>query len=122
MTLMMGPDPSELQGKKKKSLILMGIAPGALLGVIGSLVESSMKQPFKLAFELCTMVQTMLPEHFGKAFSMVWFGISNLKVFYILMGLLYLIVWTSVSLFSVGVVLGAFIGGAVYWFLSIAQP
>jgi hypothetical protein len=118
---MIGPDPSDLQ-RKKESLILMGIVPGAFLGLCGALIESSMKEPFKLAFGLCGFVRTQIPEFYGQAFSTLWLGITNLKLYYILVGLLLLLFWSSVSLLFIGVVIGAFLGGAIYWFLSAAQP
>jgi hypothetical protein len=118
---MIGLDPSELQ-RKKKPLFLVGIVPGAFLGLCGSLIESSMKEPFKLAFGLSDFIRTQIPEFYGQAFSTLWFGITNLKLYYILVGLALLLMWTGLGVLLIGVVMGAFIGGVIYWFLSVAQP
>jgi hypothetical protein len=81
-----------------------------------------MKDPYRVAFDLLATYRNQVPEQLGKSFAMFWFGITNFKLYYFFVGLLFPIFATTLSLLTLGVVAGAFIGGAFYWILSIAQP
>lgn len=120
-------DPSALPQRRKKRFIITRVLlatalAGMFLGICGSLVEASMKEPFRQAFEFWGIYKSQVPEQVGKSFAMFWFGITNFKLYYFFVGLLLLIFTTSLSLLTIGIVVGAFVGGAFYWILSIAQP
>jgi hypothetical protein len=52
----------------------------------------------------------------------LWFGITNLKLYYIFFGLLFLLLGSDAALLLVGIVVGTFLGGIIYWLILIAQP
>jgi hypothetical protein len=126
MSLMLEPSPLQQQQRKKrftfKNILLVTALAGTFLGICGSLVEASMKDPFRLAFDIWGTYRSQVPEQVSKSFSMFWFGITNFKLYYFFVGLLLLIFTTSLAVLTLGIVGGAFIGGAFYWILSIAQP
>ena len=96
--------------------------PGILLGLCGSLVESGTKEPFKLMFDVWGLCTSFIPELFGKALRALWFGITNLKLYYVFFGLLGLLLGTGAALCLFGIFIGTFLGGVIYWLISIAQP
>ncbi len=60
----------------------------------------------------------MLRQHM----SMVWLGITSFKLFYVLVGALFMMAAVVIGLMGDGMIIGAALGGAFYWFLSVAQP
>ena len=60
--------PNDPGLKKKSSLkfLLVGLVPGILLGLFGSLVESSMKEPFKLMLDVWGLYTDFIPEILAK--------------------------------------------------------
>jgi hypothetical protein len=116
--------PNDPGLKKKSSLkfLLVATVPGMLLGLFGSLVESSMKEPFKLMFDVWGLYTNFIPDLYGKAWSALWFGITNLKLYYVFFGVLGLLLGSGVALCLSGIVIGTFLGGVIYWLISIAQP
>ena len=116
--------PNDPGLKKKSSLkfLLVAIVPGMLLGLFGALVESSMREPFKLMFDVWGLYTDFIPELFGKALRALWFGITNLKLYYVFFGVLGLLLGSGAALCLIGIVIGTFLGGVIYWLISVAQP
>ena len=104
------------------TFLLVAIVPGMLLGLFGALVESGMKEPFKLMFDVWGLYTSFIPELFGKALRALWFGIINLKLYYVFFGVLGLLLGAGAALCLFGIVIGTFLGGVIYWLISIAQP
>ncbi len=124
MTLMV--DPGALQPRKKRFtfrlIFFIIVVAGVFLGIAGSLVEATMKEPYKLAFDCWAIYRGQVLEAVSKSFGMFWFGVSNFKLYYFFVGLLFLTFSIVLALMTLGIVAGAFIGGAFYWILSVAQP
>lgn len=122
--LFVGLNPS--QPRKKifsfRNCLLIATVPGAFLGFVGSLVESSRKEPFALMFQVWGLCTDFLPKYFSKSLDMLWIGITNFQLYYFFMGLLIFLLVSSFAALSTGIVFGTFLGGVIYWLLSIAQP
>lgn len=110
--------------KKKSSLnfLLVVLVPGILLGLCGSLVESGTKEPFKLMWDVWGLCTSFIPEMFSKASKALWFGITNLKLYYVFFGVLGFLLGAGAALCLTGIFIGTFLGGVIYWLISIAQP
>lgn len=122
--LLVGLDPSQPRRNifSLKNTLLFSTVPGAFLGFLGSLVESSRKEPFALMFYVWGVCTDSLPAYFGKSLNMLWFGVTNFQLYYFFMGLLVFLLASSFAALSIGVVFGTFLGGVIYWLISIAQP
>ena len=59
----MYPNDPGLKKKSSLNFLLVVIVPGILLGLFGSLVESSTKEPFKLMFDVWGLYTISFPRY-----------------------------------------------------------
>ncbi|UPJ44949.1 hypothetical protein IVB40_13455 [Bradyrhizobium sp. 40] len=122
--LLVGLNPSQPRKKifSLRNCLLIATVPGLFLGFLGSLVESSRKEPFALMFHAWGVCTDSLPTLFSKSLDMLWFGITNFHLYSIVGGLLLFLLLSSFAALMVGIVAGTLLGGILYWLISIAQP